>query len=137
MPTLDWLNRDAAFKIANEVPYKLLEAASEHRAADAVVSKLSALSAVSGQGAEQATLAFDAEVTDPVPAATHDNLLIQGDNLEALKAQLPFYRGQVKCVFIDPPYNTKNAFEQYDDNLEHAQWLSLMQRYADKTGALV
>jgi adenine-specific DNA-methyltransferase len=55
-----------------------------------------------------------------------DNLLIQGDNLEALKALMPFYRGQVKCIFIDPPYNTKSAFEHYDDNLEHAQWLSMM-----------
>ena len=58
--------------------------------------------------------------------AAKDNLLIQGDNLEALKALLPFYRGQVKCIFIDPPYNTKSAFEHYDDNLEHAQWLSMM-----------
>ena len=55
-----------------------------------------------------------------------NNLLIHGDNLEALKALLPFYRGQVKCIFIDPPYNTKSAFEHYDDNLEHAQWLSMM-----------
>ncbi|OGB30827.1 MAG: DNA methylase [Burkholderiales bacterium RIFCSPLOWO2_12_FULL_61_40] len=60
------------------------------------------------------------------PDAGTDNLLIQGDNLEALKALLPFYRGQVKCIFIDPPYNTKSAFEHYDDNLEHAQWLSMM-----------
>jgi adenine-specific DNA-methyltransferase len=58
--------------------------------------------------------------------AAKDNLLIQGDNLEALKALLPFYRGQVKCIFIDPPYNTQSAFEHYDDNLEHAQWLSMM-----------
>ena len=55
-----------------------------------------------------------------------ENLLIQGDNLEALKALIPFYAGKVKCVFIDPPYNTKSAFEHYDDNLEHSQWLSLM-----------
>lgn len=54
------------------------------------------------------------------------NLLIQGDNLDALKALLPYYGGQVKCVFIDPPYNTKSAFEHYDDNLEHSQWLSMM-----------
>ena len=67
------------------------------------------------------------------PVSTHgdaqsaaNNLLIQGDNLEALKALLPFYRGQVKCIFIDPPYNTKSAFEHYDDNLEHSQWLSMM-----------
>jgi adenine-specific DNA-methyltransferase len=57
---------------------------------------------------------------------TADNLLIQGDNLLALKALLPFYRGRVKCVFIDPPYNTQSAFEHYDDKLEHSQWLSTM-----------
>lgn len=55
-----------------------------------------------------------------------ENMLIQGDNLEALKALLPFYAGQVKCIYIDPPYNTGSAFEHYDDNLEHSQWLSLM-----------
>jgi adenine-specific DNA-methyltransferase len=55
-----------------------------------------------------------------------ENLLIQGDNLLALKALLPFYRGQVKCIFIDPPYNTQSAFEHYDDKLEHSQWLSMM-----------
>ena len=54
------------------------------------------------------------------------NWLIRGDNLEALKALLPFYAGRVKCVFIDPPYNTRSAFEHYDDNLEHSQWLSMM-----------
>ena len=54
------------------------------------------------------------------------NMLIQGDNLEALKALLPFYAGRVKCIFIDPPYNTKSAFEHYDDNLEHSQWLAMM-----------
>ena len=48
------------------------------------------------------------------------NMLIHGDNLEALKALLPFYAGQVKCIYIDPPYNTKSAFDKYDDNLEHA-----------------
>lgn len=58
------------------------------------------------------------------PAA--ENLLIQGDNLLALKALLPFYRGRVKCIYIDPPYNTQSAFEHYDDKLEHSQWLSMM-----------
>lgn len=52
------------------------------------------------------------------------NMLIQGDNLEALKALLPYYAGQVRCIYIDPPYNTGSAFEHYDDNLEHSQWLS-------------
>ena len=55
-----------------------------------------------------------------------ENMLIQGDNLEALKALLPYYAGQVKCIYIDPPYNTQSAFEHYDDNLEHSIWLSMM-----------
>lgn len=56
----------------------------------------------------------------------NENLLIQGDNLEALKALIPFYAGKVKCIYIDPPYNTGAAFEYYDDNLEHSLWLSTM-----------
>jgi adenine-specific DNA-methyltransferase len=92
MPTLDWLNREAAFRTAAAVPTRVLRPhATGHRFGDG-----------------------------------SDNLLVQGDNLEALKALLPFYRGQVKCIFIDPPYNTKSAFEHYDDNLEHSQWLSMM-----------
>lgn len=58
--------------------------------------------------------------------AAADNLLIQGDNLKGLKALLPFYRSQVKCIYIDPPYNTQSAFTHYDDKLEHSQWLSMM-----------
>ena len=57
---------------------------------------------------------------------TADNLLIQGDNLLALKALLPAYRGRVKCIFIDPPYNTQSAFEHYNDKLEHSLWLTMM-----------
>ena len=54
------------------------------------------------------------------------NMLVQGDNLEALRALLPYYGTRVKCIFIDPPYNTGSAFEHYDDNLEHAEWLNMM-----------
>ena len=57
---------------------------------------------------------------------TQGNMLIKGDNLEALKALLPYYKGRVKCIYIDPPYNTGSAFEHYDDNLEHSTWLSMM-----------
>lgn len=55
-----------------------------------------------------------------------DNVLIHGDNLLALKALEADYAGKVKCVFIDPPYNTGSAFEHYDDGLEHSIWLGLM-----------
>jgi adenine-specific DNA-methyltransferase len=109
MPTLDWLNRASAFNTAARVPYRLLEQVSVHT---------SRVRPEPVEGSPASTGSARTEI--------HDNLLIQGDNLEALKALLPFYRGQVKCIFIDPPYNTKSAFEHYDDNLEHAQWLSMM-----------
>jgi adenine-specific DNA-methyltransferase len=60
------------------------------------------------------------------PPQDTGNIIVQGDNLEALKALLPFYAGQVKCIYIDPPYNTGSAFEHYDDNMEHTIWLSMM-----------
>lgn len=55
-----------------------------------------------------------------------ENMLIHGDNLLTLKALEKKFAGQVKCIYIDPPYNTGSAFEHYDDNLEHSQWLNLM-----------
>ena len=54
------------------------------------------------------------------------NMLIHGDNLLALKALEQEYSGKVKCIYIDPPYNTGNAFEHYDDSIEHSIWLGLM-----------
>jgi len=55
-----------------------------------------------------------------------ENMLIHGDNLLALKALEKDFAGKVKCIYIDPPYNTGNAFDKYDDNLEHSIWLNLM-----------
>jgi adenine-specific DNA-methyltransferase len=55
-----------------------------------------------------------------------DNQLIHGDNLLALKALEQEFEGRIKCVFIDPPYNTGSAFQHYDDGIEHSLWLSLM-----------
>ncbi len=56
-----------------------------------------------------------------------ENMIIKGDNLEALKALLPYYKGQVKCIYIDPPYNSCKADDiLYDDNIEHSQWLTIM-----------
>lgn len=54
------------------------------------------------------------------------NMLIHGDNLLALKALESKYAGQVKCIYIDPPYSIGAAFEHYDDNLEHNLWLTLI-----------
>lgn len=55
-----------------------------------------------------------------------DNVLIHGDNLLALKALEGDYAGKVRCVYIDPPFNTQQAFDHYDDGLEHSLWLALM-----------
>ncbi len=56
-----------------------------------------------------------------------ENMLIHGDNLLALKALENKFAGQIKCIYIDPPYNTGSAFEQYDDNIQHSMWLQLIQ----------
>lgn len=55
-----------------------------------------------------------------------ENMLIHGDNLLALKALEQDFTGKVKCIYIDPPYNTGNAFEHYDDDLEHSIWLNML-----------
>jgi adenine-specific DNA-methyltransferase len=116
MPTLDWLNRASAFNTAARVPYRLLEQLSVHASPDLPDPSSVRPEPVGEPGA----------ATGAARTGIFDNLLIKGDNLEALKALLPFYRGQVKCIFIDPPYNTQSAFAHYDDKLEHAQWLSMM-----------
>ena len=61
-----------------------------------------------------------------MPADIFENVLIRGDNLLALKALEHQFRAQVRCIFIDPPYNTGSAFEHYDDGLEHSIWLSML-----------
>ena len=77
-----------------------------------------------GPQIEPRILLHDATKDYGDPAA--DNMIIHGDNLLALKALEQEFAGQVKCIYIDPPYNTGAAFEHYDDNLEHSIWLSLM-----------
>ena len=66
-----------------------------------------------------------------------DNLLIHGDNLLALKALEQEFSGKVKCVYIDPPYNTGNAFEHYDDGKEHSIWLGLMRERLELLSCLL
>jgi adenine-specific DNA-methyltransferase len=105
MPFLDWVNKNQAVSAANAVPYHLLQLQQHFGDAGSTVN-----SQQSTVNSQQST----------------NNLIIQGDNLQALKALLPFYTGKVKCIFIDPPYNTGSAFEHYDDKLEHSQWLTMM-----------
>lgn len=77
------------------------------------------------------------ETTLPSGKPWHGNMLIHGDNLLALKSLVSMYAGEVKCIYIDPPYNTGNAFEHYDDNLEHSIWLGLMYKRIELLYALL
>src|SRR5579862_1756158 len=71
------------------------------------------------------------------PYDIFDNRLIFGDNLLALKALEQEFAGKVKCIFIDPPYNTGSAFTHYDDGLEHSLWLSMMRERLELLQRLV
>ncbi|VEE83469.1 adenine specific DNA methylase Mod [Streptococcus milleri] len=77
---------------------------------------------------EPRLLVEDKEKSNCVNDPSTENMIIHGDNLLALKALENKYSGQIKCIYIDPPYNTGSAFEHYDDNLEHSIWLDLMRR---------
>ena len=66
-----------------------------------------------------------------------DNRLIFGDNLLALKALEQEFTGKIKCIYIDPPFNTQQAFEHYDDTVEHSIWLSLIRDRLELLGRLL
>ena len=77
---------------------------------------------------EPRLLIENTELSNTAADPDTQNMLIHGDNLLALKALEQMYAGQIKCIYIDPPFNTGQAFEHYDDNLEHSIWLNLMYR---------
>ncbi|RQW84365.1 MAG: site-specific DNA-methyltransferase [Methylococcus sp.] len=98
MPTLNFIGKEAVIRHHRDVPFRLLETVPE--------------------------------LSLPVPGGSDGdgggNLIVQGDNLHALKALLPRYAGQVKCIYIDPPYNTGNEGWVYNDNVnspEIRRWL--------------
>ena len=102
MPTLNWIGKEAVVKHHKEAPFRLLEP----------IPELSCAKVGAGGTADD--------------AAASGNLIVQGDNLHALKALLPRYAGQVKCIYIDPPYNTGNEGWVYNDNVnspEIRRWL--------------
>lgn len=75
---------------------------------------------------EPRLLIENTELSNTAADPDTQNMLIHGDNLLALKALESKFSGQVKCIYIDPPFNTGQAFENYDDNLEMSIWLDLM-----------
>ena len=105
MPTLHWIGKEKVMTHHQDVPYRVLE----HKYGFTADS-----STGSGASSEQ------------TEATNSGNKIIHGDNLEALKSLLPEYEGKVKCIYIDPPYNTGNESWVYNDNVNHPKikkWL--------------
>lgn len=97
MPTLEWIGKDKVINHHLDVPFRVLERKYSYDA--------------KGQHAEN---------------NGSENMMIKGDNLEVLKALLPRYEGKVKCIYIDPPYNTGNEGWVYNDNVNNPKikkWL--------------
>lgn len=98
MPTLNWIGKDKVVSHHQDVPYRVLE----HK------------------------YGFAAEKGEQTELTNSGNKIIHGDNLEALKSLLPEYEGKIKCIYIDPPYNTGNEKWVYNDNVNHPKikkWL--------------
>ncbi len=91
MPTLNWIGKDKVVSHHQDVPYRVLE----HK------------------------YGFTADKGEQTEPTNSGNKIIHGDNLEALKSLLPEYEGKVKCIYIDPPYNTGNENWVYNDNVNH------------------
>ena len=124
MPTLNWIGKEAVVKHHKEVPFRLLEPVAELSCSPHPQSGITSdLADVVGQPSRMAS--SSSEGLGERGAAT-ENLIVQGDNLHALKALLPRYAGKVKCIYIDPPYNTGNEGWAYNDNVNSAEikrWL--------------
>lgn len=101
MPTLHWIGKDKVVSHHQEVPYRVLE----HK------------------------YGFTADKGEQTEPTKSGNKIIHGDNLEALKSLLPEYEGKIKCIYIDPPYNTGNKDWVYNDNVDHPK----MQKWLQNT----
>ncbi len=104
MPTLHWIGKEKVVKHHHEVPFKILQQEYIHTAPEGT------------------------------PANSTGNRIIHGDNLEALKALLPEFEGRVKCIYIDPPYNTGNEGWVYNDNVNEPRIQKWLQQVVGKEG---
>ena len=104
MPTLHWIGKEKVVKHHHEVPFKILQREYIHTAPEGT------------------------------PTNSTGNRIIHGDNLEALKALLPEFEGRVKCIYIDPPYNTGNEGWVYNDNVNEPRIQKWLQQVVGKEG---
>lgn len=101
MPSLSWIGKDAVLNHHLDVPYRVLEKKYTFGSDDSLSCHSDSLSCHSERSEES------------------QNKIIHGDNLEALKSLLPEYEGRIKCIYIDPPYNTGNENWVYNDNVNN------------------
>ena len=123
MPMLNWMGREKAARATKDVVMKILR---EEKSLGYRVGGSRSCATGTAADARERVPPVVADAADARERVPPEGILVHGDNLEALKALLPFYAGEVKCIYIDPPYNTGSAFEHYDDNLEHSTWLNMM-----------
>jgi len=118
MPVLNWIGKDAVVRHDAEVPFRLLHDVPE---LSCLPSRAQANSPPppAGEGGERAARAGGGELA--AAQNTTDNLIVEGDNLLALKALLPHYGGRVKCIYIDPPYNTGQ--DERDESGKRTGWV--------------
>ena len=107
MPTLNWIGKDKVVSHHNEVPFHVLD----HKYGYTVESGLTENETHSG------------------------NMIIHGDNLLALKSLMPMYKGRIKCIYIDPPYNTGNENWVYNDNVNDPHIKKWLGEVVDKAGS--
>ena len=108
MPSLSWIGKDAVLNHHLDVPYRVLEKKYTFGSDDSLLCHSDSLLCHSERSEES------------------QNKIIHGDNLEALKSLLPEYEGRIKCIYIDPPYNTGNENWVYNDNVNNPKikkWL--------------
>ena len=99
MPTLNWIGKEKVVSHHLDVPYKVLD----HK------------------------YGFESLIGDSATPTNSGNKIINGDNLEALKSLLPEFEGKIKCIYIDPPYNTGNEQWIYNDNVNHPKIQKLLE----------
>ena len=106
MPTLNWIGKEKVVSYHQDVPYRVLE----HK------------------------YGFTAEKGEQIEQTNSGNKIIHGDNLEALKSLLPEYEGKIKCIYIDPPYNTGEEKWAYNDNVNHPKIIKWLGDVVGKEG---
>lgn len=106
MPTLNWIGKDKVINHHNDVPYRVLEK----------------------------KYTFDSSGIHTEESVSSENMIIHGDNLEALKSLLPKFEGKIKCIYIDPPYNTGNEGWVYNDNVNDPRILKWLGEVVGREG---